>query len=87
MEGFQEDICTNASAPTAQLQNLRVFLAVIAYRMWGFRVMGVSRSFLKSKPLGGMGGGPVMWYLLYLAGQSRHEEGASETTIWRGNSV
>ena len=41
----------NASAPTAQLQIIRVALAVIAYRMWDFRAMGVARSFLRSGPL------------------------------------
>ena len=45
--GFQKDICTNESAPTAQLQSLSVSLEIIAYRKWGFRVMGVSRAFLK----------------------------------------
>ena len=37
----------NASAPAAQLRSLGVFLAPTAYGKWNFRVMGVSRSFLK----------------------------------------
>ena len=42
----------NAASPTVQLQSIRIVLAVIAYRKWNFRVMGVSRAFLRSEPLG-----------------------------------
>ena len=42
---------TNASAPTVQLQSIMVAFAVIAYRKWNFRVMDVSRAFLRSEPL------------------------------------
>ena len=42
---------TNASAPTIQLQIMRVCLAVTAYRKWNFRVMVVSRALLRSEPL------------------------------------
>ena len=41
-EGFQELAVPNASAPTAQIQIIRMCLAVIAYRKWDFRVMDVS---------------------------------------------
>ena len=36
---------TNASALSVQLQIIRVVLAVIAYRVWNFRAMDVSRAF------------------------------------------
>ena len=42
---------TNASAPTVQLQRIRVVLAVIAYRRWNFRAVDVSRAFLRSEAL------------------------------------
>ena len=42
---FQEFVETNASAPTAQLQRIRVALSVIAYRKRNFRAMDVSRAF------------------------------------------
>ena len=38
----------NASAPTVQLQIVRVVLGVIAYRKLNFRVSDVSRPFLRS---------------------------------------
>ena len=41
----------NAAAPAVQLQSIRIALAVIAYRRWNFRAVGVSRAFLRSKPL------------------------------------
>ena len=53
VKGFQELVEANAAAPTVQLQSIRIALAVIAYRGWNFRVMDVSRAFLRSKPLGG----------------------------------
>ena len=49
--GFREFGTTNASSSAAQLQNTRLSLTVISYRMWNFRNMDVSRSFLKSRPL------------------------------------
>ena len=51
VKGFQELVEANAAAPTVQLQSIRIALAVIAYRRWNFRVMDVSRAFLRSKPL------------------------------------
>ena len=48
---FQEFVETNASAPTVQLQIMRAVLAVIAYRRWDFRAIGVKRAFLMSQPL------------------------------------
>ena len=51
VEGFQELVEANAAAPTVQLQSIRIALAVIAYRRWNFRVVDVSRAFLRSKPL------------------------------------
>ena len=48
---FQEFAESNASAPTVPLQSIRLCLAVIAYRMWNFRVMDVSRAFSMSEPL------------------------------------
>ena len=49
---FREFAGSNASAPTVQLQSIRMWIAVIAYRKWGFRVMDVSRAFLRSGHLG-----------------------------------
>ena len=51
VEGFQEFVEPNASAPKVQLQIIRLFLSVIAFRKWDFRVMDVSRAFLRSEPL------------------------------------
>ena len=51
VQGVREFSESNASAPTVQLQSVRIPLAVIAYRKWNFRVMDVSRSFLMSGPL------------------------------------
>ena len=34
--GFQEFVETNASAPTVQLQSIRLVLSVISYRRWHF---------------------------------------------------
>ena len=52
VEGLQEVVEDNAAAaPTVQLQSIRIALAVIANRKWNFRVMDVSRAFLRSKPL------------------------------------
>ena len=45
---FQEFVKTNESAPTAQLQIVRLLLAVIGYRKWNFRAVDVSRAFLRS---------------------------------------
>ena len=45
---FQELSETNASVPTVQLQSIRAVLAVIAYRKWDFRAVGVSGAFLRS---------------------------------------
>ena len=50
-KGFQEVVEKNAASPTVQLQSIRIVLAVIAYRKWNFRVMGVSRAFLRSELL------------------------------------
>ena len=41
VKGRQEFAEPNASAPTVQLQSIRMCLAVIAYRKWNFRVMDV----------------------------------------------
>ena len=51
VNGFQECVETNASAPTAQLQRIRAALALIACRKWNFRVIDVSWAFLGSVPL------------------------------------
>ena len=51
VKGFREFVETNASDPTVQLQSIRAVLAVIAYRMWNFRAMDVSRVFSRSVPL------------------------------------
>ena len=51
MGGFQEVVEDNAASPTVQLQSVRIALAVIAYGKWDFRVMDVSRAFLRSEPL------------------------------------
>ena len=51
VEVFQEFAESNASAPTVQLQRIRLCLAAISYRKWDFRVMGVLRAFLRSEPL------------------------------------
>ena len=48
---LQEFTEPNASAPKVQLQIIRLCLAVIAFRKWDFRVMGVSVAFLRSEPL------------------------------------
>ena len=47
----QEFVETNAAAPTVKLQIICLALAVIWYRKWNFRAMGVSREFLRSGPL------------------------------------
>ena len=47
---FQEVVEDNASH-TVQLQSVRIALAVIAYRKWNFRAMGVSRDSLRPEPL------------------------------------
>ena len=39
----------NDPAPPAQLQSLRVLLELVAYSKCDFRVMGVSRAFIKSE--------------------------------------
>ena len=39
------------SPPTVQLQSLRLWIAVIAYRKWDFRVTGAPMAFLRSEPL------------------------------------
>ena len=51
VKGFQELTGRNASAPTAQLLIIRAIVAVIAYRKWNFREMGVPRAFLRLVPL------------------------------------
>ena len=51
VKGFREFAESNASAPAVQLHSIRMCLAVIAYRMWNFGVMDVSRAFLRSGPL------------------------------------
>ena len=48
VKGFREFVEPNASAPTVQLQRIRLRLAVIAYLKWNFRVMDVSGAFLRS---------------------------------------
>ena len=48
VKGFRDFAEPNASAPTVQLQIIRLCLAVIAYRKWNFRVMDVSRAFSMS---------------------------------------
>ena len=48
VKGFQEFAETNASAPTVQLQRIRVALAVFAYRKWNSRTMDVPRAFPRS---------------------------------------
>ena len=53
MKGSAEAVGTNASAPTAQFQSLRVLLSTVAYRKWDFRVTDGSTAFLKSNPTGG----------------------------------
>ena len=45
VKGFREFVEPNASAPTVQLQRIRLRLDVIAYRRWNFRAMGVSGAF------------------------------------------
>ena len=50
-KGFQEFSESNASAPTVQLQSIRLRLSLIAFRKWDFRVMGFSRAFLRSEHL------------------------------------
>ena len=45
---FHEFAETNASAPTVQLQRIRVALAVFAYRKWNSRTMDVPRAFPRS---------------------------------------
>ena len=47
-KSLQEFAETNASAPTVQLQSIRVVLAVMAYRKWDFRAIGVYRAWLTS---------------------------------------
>ena len=47
-KGFREFAESNASAPTVQLQSIRLRLAVIAYRKRNFRVMDVSGAFSRS---------------------------------------
>ena len=49
VKGFQEVAESNASAPTVQLRIIRLCLALIAFRKWGFRAMDVSREFLRSE--------------------------------------
>ena len=51
VKGFREFAEPNASAPTVQLQSIRMCVAVISYRKWNFRVIDVSRAFLRSEPL------------------------------------
>ena len=51
VKGFQELVGENAAATAVQLKSVRIVLAVIAYRKWNFRVMGVCRDFLRSEPL------------------------------------
>ena len=51
VNGFQEFVEVNASAPTAQLQGIRLFLDVIVSRKWNFRATDVSRAFSSSVPL------------------------------------
>ena len=46
-KGFQEFAGPNASSPTVQLHSIRLSLAVISFRKWGFRVIDVSRAFLR----------------------------------------
>ena len=48
---FQEFVETHASAPTVQLQIIRLLLAVIGYRKWNFRAIGVSGEFPRSGAL------------------------------------
>ena len=52
VKGFHELVEDNAAASTVEVQSIRIALAVIAYRKWNFRAMGVSRAFLRSEPLG-----------------------------------
>ena len=51
VKGFRECAESGASAQTVQLQSIRLRLAVIAYRMWEVRAMGVARAFLMSEHL------------------------------------
>ena len=48
---FQEFAESNASAPTVQLQIIRLCLSLIAYRKWNFRVSDVSRAIPRSEHL------------------------------------
>ena len=52
VKGFRKFAESDESAPTVQLQRIRMFLAVISYRKRNFRVMGISRAPLRSGPLG-----------------------------------
>lgn len=49
--GRREFIPAKSSSHTAQLQSIRAIVTVISYIMWNFRIMDVSRSFLKPIPL------------------------------------
>ena len=51
VKGLQEFAGANESSVTVQLQISIVVLAVVAHRKWNFRVMDVSRAFLRSRPL------------------------------------
>ena len=45
VKGFQEFVETNSSAPTVQLQRIRMFLAVIGYRRRNFRAIDIQEPF------------------------------------------
>ena len=50
VEGFREFAEPNASAPTVQLQSIRLFPSIVAFRKWDFRVMDVPMELLGSEP-------------------------------------
>ena len=53
VDGFRKFAEPNASALTVQLRSIRLRLAVISFRKWGFRAMDVPRAFLRSKHVRG----------------------------------
>ena len=78
----------NAPAPTVQLQIIRVFLSLIAYRKWNFRAMGVSRAFsmygaLKSETYATYGHLKRETYAKLPDGEKRKcSSEAIETAVW-----
>ena len=51
VKGPREFAGADTSSPTAQLQSIRLCLAVIAYQKWNFRVMDVPMASLNLEPL------------------------------------